>query len=350
MAKILYGLCSVGMGHAIRTTAILEHLISKKHDVMVVTSHKTYDLLRKHFKNVYNIEGFELVFRENKILNARTLFKNIGKFSPSTLNQLKSIKEKIRKFDPDVVISDWETFSSYTAKELKKPLISFDNQHFLVYGKFKVKDKYMSEYLKARVFLYSLVSKAKYYVITYFENTQIKKKKNVFLVPPIIRDDILNANVTKGDYVLVYQTTETYRKLLNVLRNIDDKFIVYGYNMDKKEGNLTFKKFDEAKGFIRDLSGAKAVICNGGFTLISESIHLGKPLLVLPILGHFEQILNGLYVKRRRYGDFCERLSANAVKNFLGDLKEYKMEKKKGSDNRKLFWILDQIIKRESTK
>ena len=67
MARILYGLCNVGMGHAIRSKVIVSELI-KKHDVKIVASGFTYSYLKKHFgSRVINIEGFELAFKKNKI-------------------------------------------------------------------------------------------------------------------------------------------------------------------------------------------------------------------------------------------------------------------------------------------
>ena len=345
MVKILYGLCSVGIGHAIRAKVLIEHL-RKEHEVMVITSYKAYDLLKKVFPNVHNITGVELVFKENKILNMHTLFKNLAKLGPEMWPRMEKVRKKIYKFSPDLVVSDWEMFSTFIAKMLKKPLVSFDNQHFLVYGKFKVPDNHMSEFIKARIFIYGLVAKAKYHVISYFSGVKVKKKKNVYLVPPVIRDKILKANVSVKNHVVVYQSTEKYQKLLKVLKKIDQKFIVYGYNIAKKEKNLTFKKFDE-QSFIKDLVSCKAVICNGGFTLISEAVYLGKPLLVLPITGHFEQVLNGINVKKRRAGEFVKKLSVQNVERFLGRVENYRRGKRKGYNNKKLFWILDHIIKRE---
>src|SRR6185369_12152091 len=42
-------------------------------------------------------------------------------------------------------------------------------------------------------------------------------------------------------------------------------------------------------GFLRDLSGAKAVIANAGFSLISEGLYLDKPYLAIPVKNQFEQ-------------------------------------------------------------
>ena len=85
---------------------------------------------------------------------------------------------------------------------------------------------------------------------------------------------------------------------------------------------MTYRKFNEDK-FFGDLGSCKAVIANGGFTLISEAIYLKKPVLSVPVKGQFEQILNAIYLERLGYGEFHEQLSIEVLENFLKDLKKY---------------------------
>jgi UDP:flavonoid glycosyltransferase YjiC (YdhE family) len=61
------------------------------------------------------------------------------------------------------------------------------------------------------------------------------------------------------------------------------------------------------------------VICTAGFTLISEALYLGKPLLVVPNQGIFEQTLNALFLQRQGLGQAVldRPLAADDVKDFL---------------------------------
>lgn len=343
MAKILYGLCGVGIGHAIRGKVIIEHL-KKKHDVMIVCSHWPYLYLSKFFKNVYKIEGFELVFKDNSIVDYLTLLINLKKFSRKTFRRLGLLNKIVDDFKPDVVISDWETFSSLVAKRYKIPLISIDNQHFLIKGKLELSKKYFFSYLKAKLALILLMRKANYYIISSFYETRLKKAyENIFLVPPILRKEILKAKPKKEDYILVYQSTNTYKELIEILNNINSKFIIYGYDNRKRIKNLRFKKFNE-KQFIKDLVNCRAVICNGGFTLISEAIYLKKPILSIPIKGHFEQLLNAMYVKLRGYGVMYRNLNEKRIDNFIDNLKNYEGKRFMQKDNSRVFKYLDKII------
>src|SRR3989344_1374172 len=304
MSRILYGLCGVGIGHAVRGRVILEHL-KKKHDVMILSSSKPYEYLKKYFDNVHKIQGFELAFKNNSIIDSITLFRNIKKLSKFNF---KEIYELIDEFKPDLVISDWETISSFYAKKKNIPLISIDNQHLLISGKLNFPKKYYFDYLKAKFIIKLLMKKANYYVITSFYENKLKKiYKNIFLVPPVLRDKILKAKTKTEDYILVYQSTNTYDELINILKDVNDRFIVYGFDKNSEGNNLIFKKFNDEE-FLDDLKNCKAVICNGGFTLISESIYLQKPLLTIPVKKHFEQLINCLHVKKMGYGECYDNL------------------------------------------
>jgi len=58
-----------------------------------------------------------------------------------------------------------------------------------------------------------------------------------------------------------------------------------GFGTEGQEGNILFKKPGMA-AFLRALAGAKAVIANARFSLVSEALYLGKPYLAMPVKNH----------------------------------------------------------------
>ena len=46
------------------------------------------------------------------------------------------------------------------------------------------------------------------------------------------------------------------------------------------------------------LKQTKAIITNGGFTVISEALYLKKPIFSIPIKNQFEQALNAKFVEK----------------------------------------------------
>ena len=177
--------------------------------------------------------------------------------------------------------------------------------------------------LKAKGVIKAYVVKPKFHILTSFFYPPVRAKKHAVIYPPVIREDILKLEPTNGDHIIVYQTSKESVKLVRKLKSLkNEKFIVYGFNVNKTDGNLTYKEFNEDV-FYDDLASAKAVICNGGFTFISEAISLKKPIYSVPAIGNFEQALNGYYVERLGFGEYHEIMSAARVKSFLNKLPKY---------------------------
>ena len=209
MVRILYGFCGIGMGHYIRNKEIINEL-DKKHKILIVCSGEPYKRLSKERNNVYDTGGFELFFKNNRIINIKTIQENIKKLNQKTFNNLKKIDKIILSFKPNIVISDWESYSSFKAKELKLPLISIDNQHYLIYGKYKTPIRESFQKIKAEIILKSLVKEADIYIILLYPNCLLEYKKNVFGTNPIIRRELFNIKTSDKNFFLVYQSTKDY--------------------------------------------------------------------------------------------------------------------------------------------
>jgi uncharacterized protein (TIGR00661 family) len=121
------------------------------------------------------------------------------------------------------------------------------------------------------------------------------------VLPPILRQTVLQVQPRLGDHVLAYQGHPTFPEFFDFLRAIPRPVIVYGFNRDETDGNLRFKLKSE-NGFLADLASCSYVVCGGGHTMISEALHYGKPVLSFPIKNAFEQFVNALYLQRLGYG------------------------------------------------
>ena len=320
--KIFYSICGEGMGHAVRSGVILEELI-KKHDVYIFSSDGAYEYLNSKFDNVSEIGGFNTVYEDNKVKNSKTLINAI-KSTPNNLKENYGILyKKAREIKPNIIISDFENYSSILSNLINVPLLSIDNIHMITQSKIDYPPKHRQEMLKAKGVIKSYIMRPKRYILTSFFYPELKNPDKSALYPPVIRDKIRNLKNSYGDHIFVYQTSASNTKLIETLKEFDEKFIVYGFNKEKIDGNLTFRKFNEDKVY-DDMRNAKAVITNGGFTLISEAIYLKKPIYSIPAIGNFEQLLNGFYVDKLGYGEMHKKIKRSSLKNFLTNLKKYR--------------------------
>lgn len=330
---IFYCICGEGMGHAIRSSVIIDR-IKDKYDVYIFSSDRAYKYLNEKFDNVYKIGGFNTVYINNKVNNTKTLI-NALKHNPLNIKEgYEELYKKARKLSPDVIVTDFEIYATMVSKLLSIPLISLDNIHMITQTAIDYPPKHQGEMLKAKGVIKSYVIKPKIHILTSFFYPKIKPKKRAVLYPPVIREDILKLKPTIEDHIIVYQTSKESVKLVEQLKSLNEKFIVYGFNKDEVDENLTYKLFNENE-FYNDLASAKAVICNGGFTFISEAISLKKPIYSVPAIGNFEQTLNGFYVQKLGYGEYHEEMSPKKVEKFLKRLPKYqeKLAKVKKTNN-----------------
>lgn len=319
---VFYCVCGEGMGHSIRTGVIVDRL-KEKYDIYIFTHGNAYDYLNSKFDNVYKIGGFNTVYINNKVDNVQTLVNALKRNPQNMRSSYEELYKKAKELSPNVIVTDFEIYSTYVAKLLNIPLISLDNMHIITQADISYPQNQRLEMLKAKAVIKTYVVKPKIHIITSFFYPKVRENHHAVIYPPIIREDILKLEPTEEDHIIVYQTSKESVKLVKRLKALkDEKFIVYGFNKEEVDGNLTYKLFNEDV-FYDDLASAKAVVCNGGFTFISEAITLKKPIYSVPAQGNFEQLLNGYYVQRLGYGEYHEVMSVKRLAKFLKKLPKY---------------------------
>jgi len=347
--RILYGVVGEGMGHATRSSVILEHL-TQGHEVHVVVSGRAREYLAQRFENVHKIWGLTIQYEGNSVRKLGTLLENLKGAVKGFPENIKAYFKLVDDFKPDVVVSDFESFSYLYAKNHLLPCISVDNMQIIN------RCKHAPELLAGHERDFELtrnIVKAKlpgcfYYLIATFFRPELRKDRTT-LLPSILRPEILDAKSEPGEHLLVYQTSTTNTQLLDALKNSGLPCKVYGVRRgipsDEVDENLTFRPFSEA-GFIDDLRSCRAVVAGGGYTLMSEAVYLHKPLLSLPVQGQFEQTLNALYLQQLDYGRHAEVLDAPTLDAFLADVPRH-AEALKGysqDGNRLMLEALDHQI------
>ncbi len=354
--RILYGVVGEGMGHAMRSRVVLEHLFAEGHEVEIMASGRAADFLRKHFGErgwIHRIHGMHIIYEDNRVRRGSTFWSNLLAGTAALPRQIAAYFELVAEFRAQLVISDFESWTYYFARSQRLPILSIDNMQVL--NRFEIDDDviegYRTEFELTRAFVKSKLPGCDHYLVTSFFQLPVKKRRTT-LLPPILRPEIVAATARPGDHWLVYQTAEGYDTLLKTLRQIGVECRIYGMRRDlseeQRDGNLRFRPFSEA-GFIDDLASARAVVAGGGFTLMSEAVYLKKPMLAVPVRGQFEQILNARYLAKLGYGRFATTLDepaplfafADAIDACKNELASYHQD-----GNRELLTFLDAQLAR----
>lgn len=324
--RILYGVVGEGMGHAIRSRVVLDHLLASGHEVEIMASSRAADFLAKRFPEVHKIHGLHIIYDENRARMGRSVVSNMLAGTAALPAQIRSYFELISDFSPEVVISDFESWVYFYAKLHRVPIVSIDNMQVLnrCYHPPEILDGIRPQFELARAFVKSKLPFCQHYLIATFFQLPLRKERTT-LVPPVLRPEILNVTARRGDHLLVYQTAEGHEALPAALAASGFECRIYGLRRNLKEehveGNLRYRPFDEAN-FIADMASARAVISGGSFTVMSECVYLHKPLLAVPVGGQIEQVINARYLEREGYGAQAEHVDHAALEKFLKRLPE----------------------------
>jgi len=111
---------------------------------------------------------------------------------------------------------------------------------------------------------------------------------------PIIRRQVREASVTCEGHVTVYLPAYGAQALLAVLGQIPEvRWEVFSrhWDMPTTKGNVRLLPAS-SDDFLKSMASSNGVLCGAGFETPSEALFLGKPLLVVPMKGQFEQQCN----------------------------------------------------------
>jgi uncharacterized protein (TIGR00661 family) len=341
MATILYGVNGEGSGHSTRAKEVILHLQEQGHTVHVASSDRGLRNLSEFF-DVTEIYGLRFAYVNNRVRYERTVAKNL-KSAPRAARSVRRLGDLAKQRKVDLVCTDFEPLTCHVGHQLHLPIISIDNQHCLTNASVSYPKEFRRDAAAAKLVTRLMTPRANVYLAISFFPAKAKKN-NTYLLPPILRREILGAKPSIGDHVLVYVTSPS-PDLAALLQQVRSDFRCYGFGREGHDANIAYKKPSAAE-FQKDLVSCKGVIANTGFSLVSEALHLGKPYLGVPVKHQFEQVFNAYYLEQSGYGPFWQDLNKERIESFLFNLDLYRQQLASypRQDNSLLFAKLDQLI------
>ncbi|MEW6386894.1 MAG: glycosyltransferase family protein [Thermodesulfobacteriota bacterium] len=344
MAKILYGVHGTGHGHAMRALTVARHF--PEHDFLFVSHGSGAEILRPEFP-VVECPSLVTVVRAQRVAKGATLAQNflIWRQRHQVRRQLL---ELLDQYQPDAVLNDYEFFLPQVCREAGLPCLSLDHQHVIPFCRHAVPPGQWASYLTTRLIIQHLYSRASHYLVTSFFRPRLKPGlSQVRLAPPLLRESVRQIRPQAGEHVVAYQGYSTFARFFPLLQAIPRPVLVYGFDREHREGNLTFRRTSE-EGFLADLAACRYVVCGGSHSLLSEALFYGKPVLSFPIKDAFEQFLNAFYVNREGYGNFSQsfRPDPKIIPAFEAKLGDFQKNIQKGQfcGNQEIFALVQQFI------
>jgi uncharacterized protein (TIGR00661 family) len=321
----------------------MTHLLARGHEVRAVSYDRGHRNLKDDF-DVFEVEGLSIATVDNRVSVARTFTENLAKL-PGGVGRVRELRHACFKdFEPDVVLTDFEPTTAYLAMHYDLPLVTLDNQHRMRYMRYPRPEHLKKDALVTETVIRTIAPRPDVSLVTTFYFGEVTNERT-FLFPPILRSEVRALEPCDEGHVLVYFTQDFDPFLEHLRAHVDVPFRVYGYERDAEEGNLSFRR-PSREGFLRDLASARAVVATAGFTLMTESLHLGKPYLALPMRGQFEQELNALLLDDLGCGMNGRAATRETLATFLDRTDEYAeaLASYPRADDSALFAKLDELL------
>jgi len=323
MARIIYAVAGEGFGHSSRAHLIGQRFLDAGHEVMFVASQKALLYLRQYYgPRVQEIFGLSFAYREGNVDAVGTVAKNLVKMPRGKWHNKKLFDRVCKPFRPDLVITDFEPFTGWWAWRNHVPFISIDNEHLLSVCELEHRRVDIIARLTATTVTRSYYVGAKAYVVINFFKAPLRTGSAI-LAPPVLRPAVAALTPCDAGHIVVYSTTGMHEdRLCRVLhRFADQRFYVYGFDKNAEVKNCVFKE-RSTEGFLADLAAARGVVASAGFSLMSECMCLRKKMLLLPLAGQYEQIINAQYAQKLGLGIWSKRLDEAALSRFLERIDE----------------------------
>lgn len=274
--KVLYAFQGTGNGHHTRAVELLP-LLRRMADVDVWVSgggmNRSYDVdVDRRFHGV----GF-------------TFGTKGGIDWGASLRALKPLQwvQDVRSLDLgdyDVVLNDFEPVTAWAAKRQGVPVVGLSHQSAVKHPS----SPKPTQLDRVAMRILNNYAPAEAEIGFHFQRYAPEIRT------PIIRRQVREALVTYVGHITVYLPAYGAQALLAVLGEIPEvRWEVFSrhWDMPTTKGNVRFLPAS-SDGFLTSMASSNGVLCGAGFETPSEALFLGKPLLVVPMKGQFEQQCN----------------------------------------------------------
>ena len=306
--KILYGVQGTGNGHISRARKMAECLKQRNVQAEFIFSGRDPDQYfdMEIFGQYRTYQGLTFASKNGRLSYTKTaLSNNIFKFAKDVMS--------INIAEYDLILTDFEPISAWAGKLRNKKVIGLGHQYAFDYPIPRAGDNFISN-ITMKLFAPVTIALGLHWDA--FDSP---------ILPPIIdttlkyRDDCSDADGSSP--VVVYLPFENQQEIQNALLGIEKQhFIIYSPELiDEENGNLSLRKTSH-DGFKRDLCRARGVICNSGFELISECLHLGLSILTKPQYAQTEQMSNAAALAQLDYAHVAMKIDNSTVTSWLDSL------------------------------
>lgn len=321
MARIFYGVQGDAGGHISRSLAVAEMLSG--HEFLFAgagAAARARDA--GHAFEPLPWAGTHV--RDNAIQVGATL-RDFGIALATQGKWVRRLGEIITAFDPHLILTDYEFFTSRAARRLGRPCLSLDHQHVMTRTVHPTPPGQWFNRRATRVAMRLLLPGVDGSLISSFHQPPLIDPERDRIFGTLPRSDVPALRPRDGEHVLAYLPDCDTRKVTALFGSRRREYRIYAQGRRREQGNLKFREPGRER-FLEDLASAAYVVSCGGHGLLTEAFYLGKPCLCFPRRGIYEPLWNSYFVQQSGYGRYYTSfdIPAGAIDDFEASLDAYK--------------------------
>lgn len=293
--RILYGAFAQGHGHFSKASALVPLLERRGHEVRVVSSGWDQPPSGYRFTWHRHFPGMSYEVVDGRTDFVKTFTKWLREM-PQLFRHLIELRNLVREFAPQLIISDFEPLSASPFLEAKCEVVALSRQVALFDRQVELPGEMGFERRMTRSVIRMFTAGADRMFGYHYEPASFR------CVPPIIRSDLFELTPQNGDHILVYNHYHitdggSPEELINWAKSRNQPVKIYGLPQVERGriGNVEFLP-PSSKQMLVDMSTAKAVATTAGLTTPVEAFLLGKPAITIPIPNQWEQLVNAFHL------------------------------------------------------
>jgi uncharacterized protein (TIGR00661 family) len=307
--KFLFIVQGEGRGHMTQAISLADMLRNEEHEVVhvLVGKSKQREIPSFFFQKIKSeVTCFE---SPNFIIDSKTKKINLWKtivfnlyWIARFLKSLRKINKVVKQTKPDVIINFYDILAglySITYRP-KAKFVCIGHQFLLNHPDFVFPDGYKVDKILLRINTAITSLRADLHLALSFRPMSDVPKKKIYVVPPLLRVEITRLLVENEGYILGYILNASYGEEIEKWHQQHPEHELHFF-WDKKDApeelkvspKLTFHKINDEK-FLDMMSKCGAYCSTAGFESICEAMYLGKPIMMVPSYGHFEQACNAV--------------------------------------------------------
>lgn len=280
--KIFYAIQATGNGHISRAIQLYPYL--QKLGTVDFFLSGNNATLPVDLPVKYKSKGCSLLYSKCGGLDYLAIAKNIKPLQ--MYNDAKALPLK----QYDVIINDFDSITALACKLQKVPSVQFGHQASFMSDLTPRPEK--RNFLGESIFKHYAPSPK--HIGLHFE------PYDSFIYPPIIKDEILKAEIKNLGHITVYLPSFDRDCLEKAFIKLPEQHFHWFLSEIKEKhtiGNITYYPVNQTY-FNESLITCQGIITGGGFETPSEAMYLRKKVLSIPILNHYEQECNAAALQK----------------------------------------------------